>query len=149
MSDDDFDIDNMDYGLPLESSSQPHQELDKTQILEATKLWWKVYPIYINEKRPTSKGRLIAIKDCVPDPSVLHMAHALESFKHDFVLEPMKRHPCDALVFGRLRVKPIGRKQDILRKIGSKMKDLEWILEIERINPGLKEQAKATRSEIS
>ena len=97
MSDD--DIDNMDFALPqdLLPVAQPKM---LHQLPPESKTWTCIYPIYIS----THKARKVPRKLAVKEPAAIYISEALKRLGFNAILEPMKRHPSDPLVFGRLRV---------------------------------------------
>jgi signal recognition particle subunit SRP19 len=118
----DDDIDNMDFALPQELMPQnsamnpfaqmmqaapmqqiqpPHQEA----LLQETKNWTCVYPIYIDKSKSIDKGRKIPMEFCVEEPAAIYMVEAATKLGLMAGLEANKRHAKDPLVFGRIRVK--------------------------------------------
>ncbi|EGF79818.1 hypothetical protein BATDEDRAFT_25645 [Batrachochytrium dendrobatidis JAM81] len=140
----DDDIDNMDFDLPSElltnignpsfSSGMPTlqamgQRADP-RVLEASKRWTCIYPVYIDQDKSYAEGRRVSKSQAVKNPAAIYMAEAVQRLGLTSVVEPKCRHPRDPFTFGRIRVqihttagKPISpiyfNKRQLLIKIAS------------------------------
>ncbi|KAI6656633.1 Signal recognition particle 19 kDa protein [Oopsacas minuta] len=89
------------------NKSQAHQ-IYSSFVHSELKNWIMVYPIYINSKKPISRGRLIPLSKCVDSPSAKEIANVLLARGFHTLLEDKKIHPKesfrDDLHRGRVRV---------------------------------------------
>ncbi|KAJ3306853.1 signal recognition particle subunit [Kappamyces sp. JEL0829] len=85
--------------------------------------WLCIYPCYINKKRTKDQGRKVGVEYAIDSPSAIYMAEAATRLGLEVLLEPQKRHPKDALSWGRLRIKRNHRvfnsKTELLVKIAA------------------------------
>ncbi|KAF9439051.1 signal recognition particle subunit [Entomortierella beljakovae] len=132
-NDDDFDVDNMDFPLPTESSSSSSndpanaplsaEQMAQIQALmdtgavdkgaryvsmeeaEQFKSWMCIYPCYIDGTKTVAEGRRISKdKACVMQPWAKDIVEALKELRLSQAFEPGKTHPRDWANRGRVRV---------------------------------------------
>ncbi|KAI9168575.1 signal recognition particle subunit [Blastocladiella emersonii ATCC 22665] len=117
------------YMQPLASSSsssssaRPIPAQSAAQIKKEIKSWICVYPIYFDAARSKAQGRRVSSKLAYENPTVYHIAKALERLQFPGVVEGDKTHPADQFNPGRVRtvIKMDGRQLHMLVKNRSQL----------------------------
>lgn len=83
-----------------------------------------IYPIYLDSTRKLSKGRKYPLNLCIEKPTHDEICMGLKSLEIEFQSEPLKRHPNEPFVYGRIKVKKINSKKFVVAGLKGQIEEL-------------------------
>lgn len=149
MADHDFDVDNMDFSLP----SAPSMTVKQSQSTATDMVM--LYPVYIDAARKCP-ARRVPMGTAVADPSAIFMFESCRRLGFVCEFDQEKRHPKDALVFGRVRVALKLNGQPVIPSIPTKTVLMKRIAQMHDLiksemlaqDPNIARMAAHSRSEV-
>ncbi|KAJ1984186.1 signal recognition particle subunit [Dimargaris cristalligena] len=157
IEDDDDDIDNMDFPLPLVPTSLPadlgHHNVKYVTDDARFKDWVCLYPLYFDRNHSIEEGRRVNLDLAVERPRVRHLAEAVSDLHLELLFEPDKIHPRDFLNPGRVKVQlrheggqllnsSITDRKSLYRKVARLLPEIMETLTIDELDMTEEEVAK-------
>lgn len=105
------------------------------KVLNDTKDWIKLYPLYFDSTKSQNQGRKIPSSLGMPNPSFIYILDAINQLGVECVFEAEKRHPRDPFLLGRFRINLASSrfksKRALMLEIGRQLRDPDLV---ERVN---------------
>lgn len=86
--------------------------------------YWIIWTVNIDRKKSRSEGRKIPKRFAVPNVKLREMVEACKSLGLEFEAEEKKYPKCWWEEGGRIKVKKIGKKLDLMIKIAQKIAEM-------------------------
>ena len=125
--------------------------------LDEVKKWRSIYTTYFNNTFSIKEGRRVAADKGSPNPNINMLGFAVQKLGLRYVLEPLKKHPRDFWMVGRIKVeltdsagrpthKTIKNKKQLLNAIADQIP--EALVQFEDILTAQKETLNAKREQM-
>ncbi|KAI9342504.1 signal recognition particle, SRP19 subunit, partial [Zopfochytrium polystomum] len=121
--------------------------------------WVSVYPLYFDAGQSRAGGRRVVKARAVASPSIVYLVECCRRLGLAQIVEQGKRHPSDALTFGRIKVQIVrdglGQpvRPDVRNKVELLIRLAEVYAETEKAmklaDPTVAAHAAASRSQVS
>jgi len=86
-----------------------------------------IWPIYFNSKSSRSKGRRIASRLAIEEPTLEELIEAIRKLNLEYIIEKDKVHPRSWWKDkGRILVTKQNKKSELLKKIAIKLKEIRY-----------------------